>query len=117
MVVAVGVTLVADAAAAMIGVIWRRGAAANPSPGGLETMRVALDCGVPLDTFGAQPGSTYGDNPALDALYDECAEGHGTSCDALYRQSGVRTEYEAFGFTCENRFEPADSPLSCESSI
>ena len=76
---------------------------------GLEVMRVASDCGVPLDTFAPQPGITYGDNPTMDALYDECAAGSGAACDALYQQSGVRTEYESFGLTCGNRFGARDA--------
>ena len=84
---------------------------------GLEAMRVASDCGVPLDTFVPQPGITYGDNPTMDALYDECAAGSGASCDALYQQSGVRTEYQSFGLTCGNRFGARDAPPVCEDNI
>jgi hypothetical protein len=84
---------------------------------GLEAMRMASGCGVTLDTFAPEPGFAYGDNPTMDTLYDECAEGVGASCDVLYQQSGVRTEYESFGLTCGNRFEPESAPLLCAGSI
>ena len=84
---------------------------------GFEAVRVASDCGIPLDTFAPQTGFAYGDNPTLDGLYDECAEGIGASCDALYERSGVSTDYETFGLTCGSRFQPADAPLACEGSI
>jgi hypothetical protein len=84
---------------------------------GVEMMAVAPDCGVPLDTFDTQPGFSYGDNPTLDALYDECQKGIGASCDALFQQSDVGTEYETFGGTCGNRFEPGDAPPSCDGGI
>jgi len=84
---------------------------------GAELLGAASDCGVTLDTLAPQTGATYGDNPEMDALYDECAAGDGASCDALYEQSGVGTEYETFGGTCGGRFEPAAAPALCEGSI
>jgi hypothetical protein len=49
----------------------------------------------------------YGDDPALDALWDECEAGIFQSCDDLYMDSGFGTEYEEFGDTCGNRNEPS----------
>ncbi|MFQ5558151.1 MAG: hypothetical protein ACE5GB_11675 [Acidimicrobiales bacterium] len=53
----------------------------------------------------------YGDDPTLDALYDECAAGDGEACDSLYFQSPIGSEYETYGNTCGERFE--ESPGLC----
>ena len=42
----------------------------------------------------------YGDNPELDALYDECAAGDLAACDTLYDQSTYGSDYEAFAVSC-----------------
>ncbi|WP_282944283.1 DUF4190 domain-containing protein [Cellulomonas endometrii] len=62
-------------------------------------------------TSGAQ---TYGDDPALDALWDACEAGSGTACDDLYWQSESGSAYEEFGTTCGNRVEFA---ASCAAEI
>lgn len=43
---------------------------------------------------------TYGSDPELDALYDQCAAGDMAACDDLYLSSGFNTEYEEFGLSC-----------------
>jgi hypothetical protein len=46
-------------------------------------------------------GLTYGDDPALDALWDQCESGSGEACEDLWFQgTGV---YEFFGQTCGRR--------------
>jgi hypothetical protein len=50
-----------------------------------------------------QPGDTYGDNPILDRLWDQCEDGDGEACDELYFTSEVGSEYEEFGDTCGGR--------------
>lgn len=47
--------------------------------------------------------STYGDDPELDVLWDDCEAGSGTSCDLLWSNSPVGSEYEEFGVSCGNR--------------
>ncbi len=47
--------------------------------------------------------SAYGDDAALDALWDSCEGGDMGACDDLYRQSPVGSEYEDFGDTCGGR--------------
>ncbi len=42
----------------------------------------------------------YGDDPALDALWDACDGGDMASCDALWDDSPIGSEYETFGDTC-----------------
>lgn len=46
---------------------------------------------------------TYGDDPTLDRLWDECEAGDGYMCDALFETAPVDSEYETFGVTCGNR--------------
>ena len=60
-------------------------------------------------------GGSYGDDPAMDALWDACEAGEGAACDELYWTSPVDSEYEAFGNYCGNRFETA--PPSCEDAM
>lgn len=43
---------------------------------------------------------TYGDDPDLDVLWDFCEVGDWLSCDDLYLESPVGSEYEYFGATC-----------------
>jgi len=54
---------------------------------------------------GAAPSepNAFGDDPTLDALYTACTAEDWQACDDLYLQSGVGTEYEAYGDTCGNR--------------
>ncbi|MFW2513941.1 DUF4190 domain-containing protein [Demequina sp. SO4-13] len=51
-------------------------------------------------------GSAYGDDPALDALWDDCAAGDNTACDDLYSESPLGSEYEEFGDSCGERGRP-----------
>ena len=45
-------------------------------------------------------GGNYGDDPVLDDLYDQCADGDNQACDDLFWQSPAGSEYEAFGSNC-----------------
>ena len=45
----------------------------------------------------------YGDDPALDALWDACEGGDTASCDDLFWDSPLNSEYEDFGWTCGGR--------------
>ena len=45
----------------------------------------------------------YGEDPALDALWDQCEAGSGLACDQLFDQAPVRSEYEEFAGTCGGR--------------
>src|SRR5665648_812338 len=44
-------------------------------------------------------GDNYGDDATLDALWDACAAEDWASCDQLYFDSPLGSEYEAFGDT------------------
>ena len=48
-------------------------------------------------------GGNYGDNPVLDDLYNQCADGDNQACADLFWQSPSGSEYEAFGSNCGGR--------------
>ena len=48
-------------------------------------------------------GGNYGDDPVLDDLYNQCADGDNQACDDLFWQSPSGSEYEAFGSNCGGR--------------
>jgi hypothetical protein len=87
------------------------------------------EIGSEYETFGATCGQqapdssggtcdipfSYGDNAALDSLWDACEGGDGASCDNLYFESPVGSVYETFGDTCGNRYD--ESPGFCENAI
>lgn len=56
------------------------------------------------DEIGVDP-YTYGDDPALDEMWDDCEDGRPEACDDLFRESPVDSEYEEFGRTCGGRLE------------
>ncbi len=70
------------------------------------------------DVFGStaptsiSSGERYGDDPALDVLYDSCKGGDMTACDDLYDQSPAGSEYEYFADTCGDR-RPTGTGLYC----
>ena len=77
-----------------------------------EVMRTAGEaCGIPDDAFDGPPVDAfeYGDDPELDALYDDCAAGNGAACDNLYLSSAPGSAYEQFAGTCGDRFEYSDT--------
>ncbi|WP_161784021.1 hypothetical protein, partial [Cellulomonas carbonis] len=49
---------------------------------------------------GVEEGEAYGDDAALDALWDACEGGDGEACDDLYWDSPIGSQYEDFGSTC-----------------
>ncbi|WP_043500431.1 hypothetical protein [Georgenia sp. SUBG003] len=55
----------------------------------------------PIASDGAD---AYGDDPALDALWDSCEQGDAQACDDLFMDSPVGSEYEDFGASCGERF-------------
>ncbi|WP_298806308.1 hypothetical protein [uncultured Pseudokineococcus sp.] len=67
--------------------------------------------------FGLEEGERYGDNPVLDALWDDCEAGDGLACDDLFDSSGFGTAYETFGLTCGKRFTEASAPEWCEDEL
>ena len=56
-------------------------------------------------------GSNYGDNAALDALWDACTAENWQACDDLYMQSDVGSGYEAYGDTCGNKYTAGTGDL------
>ena len=112
--------LVDSLGADALGSIASAAAADNPDAEvaafGVEMLRVGEECGIDPDTLDSPSNSdafAYGDDPELDALYDDCAGGDAVACDDLYLNSPQGSEYEQFGGTCGDRFEYSDTD-SCE---
>lgn len=66
-------------------------------------VRAVRDADFTIDDSGFEPlgnGETYGDDPELDALWDQCDEGDMGACDELYLRTPIGSEYEEFGQTC-----------------
>lgn len=53
----------------------------------------------------------YGDDEAMDRLWDACDVGDAAACDSLYQASPLGSDYETFGRTCAHR-HPART-LTC----
>jgi hypothetical protein len=68
---------------------------------GSETTSRGPEAG-PRDTAVAGP-KRRGDSVALDALWDACAQGFGQSCDQLFDEAPLGSDYEEFGVTCGGR--------------
>ena len=58
----------------------------------------------------------YGDDAALDRLWDTCEAGDMVACDDLFRQSPPGSTYQAYGDTCGDR-QPMGTGLWCVDSI
>lgn len=84
--------------------------------GGFFAVRALVSGAVDTFSSGAPtmvgPGEKYGEDPALDVLYDSCKGGDMTACDDLYDQSPIGSEYETFGDTCGGTRD-ADTGLYC----
>jgi len=65
----------------------------------------ARDADSPDDVEVPEPDefADLGDDPQLDALAEECFDGDPSSCDDLYRDSDVGSDYEEYGGTCGGR--------------
>ena len=95
----------------------------NDAPLGSEYEEFGDTCGnrtsggtYCVEEFGEPTGSdtgptTYGDDPALDVLWDACAAGDGQACGDLYFDAPFDSEYEEFGRTCGGT---QDGSTACE---
>jgi hypothetical protein len=52
---------------------------------------------------------SYGDDPELDLLWDQCEAGQMSSCSDLYYGSPWGSDYEEFGETCGQRVQYSPS--------
>jgi hypothetical protein len=76
------------------------------------------ECANPGAGGGGDEPFTYGDDAALDELWDACEAGDGQACDDLYFDSPLGSEYEEFGMTCGGRLEGSDAEeLFCADEI
>lgn len=57
----------------------------------------------PSDTSSRREPKRPGDDPQLDLLYAACQRGSGSSCDRLFDEAPVGSEYEEFASTCGGR--------------
>jgi len=55
-------------------------------------------------------GGNYGDDPYLDSLYDQCADGDDWACQLLWEESPIDSEYESFALTCGGRDCEIETP-------
>ncbi len=53
-----------------------------------------------FDDWSPDGPQAYGDDPALDELYDSCAAGDMAACDDLWWSSPSGSDYEAFAMSC-----------------
>ena len=77
----------------------------------------ALDADEPGDAIRACLGErvvdiTFGDDPVLDLLVEQCRRGNNQACDELHATSPIGSEYETYGRTCGGR-APAGASPSC----
>lgn len=63
------------------------------------------------DTPPSEPPEGLGDDPELDVLAQECYDGELVSCDLLYLQSPIDSDYERYGDTCAGRQEAGTENL------
>ena len=64
---------------------------------------------------GQSPGN-LGNDDDLDALADECFDGRLRSCDDLFSDSPVGSDYEVYGVTCGGRLPVATADLLIENA-
>lgn len=56
----------------------------------------------------------YGDDPYLDGLWDDCAYGDYGSCESLYWESPIGSDYEDYGRRRMDELEPVAPELTDE---
>lgn len=66
--------------------------------------------------FGEGPQS-YGDDPTLDALYDDCEAGDDDACGELFLTSPFGSQYEEFGSTCGGRSQDEECGFGAGQSL
>ena len=79
------------------------GAETTTTAGGGATATTATPGDVPEPTSPVG----LGDDPHLEALAQDCFDGDFASCDQLFFESPVDSDYEAYGDSCGGRNEPA----------
>ena len=82
-------------------------------------MALALTCAAEADVLqdlmdGVEDvissGGNYGDDPYLDSLYNQCADGDDWACQLLWEESPIDSEYESFALTCGGRDCEIETP-------
>ena len=63
------------------------------------------------DCLGERVGQgTFGDDPILDLLVEQCRRGNDLACDELFATSPIGSAYETFGRTCGGRHPDGADP-------
>ncbi len=82
----------------------------------LASELLSSDPEPPTDlAFDAEPRD-YGDDAALDRLWDACEGGLGEACDELWAEAPVGSNYERFGVTCGERFDVLNCTADMDES-
>ncbi len=93
----------------------------NPSPQDVDRFVDAAQECLSADAFAALTGqsgfTSYGDDPQLDALYDECDGGDDRACDLLYFRSAIGSEYEDLALDCAGRVPASDTSCSVDAEL
>ena len=72
------------------------------------------DIGRVLDAWLA-PGPIEAPDRVLDILADECFAGEMASCDGLYQEAEVGSDYETYGDTCAGRQDAGTGQFCTEA--
>ena len=84
-----------------------------------DALALALTCAAEADVLqdlmdGVEDvissGGNYGDDPYLDSLYNQCADGDDWACQLLWEESPIDSEYESFALTCGGRDCEIETP-------
>ena len=67
------------------------------------------------DVTGDDSPMSFGDDPALDALYTACGDGDWQACDDLYNSAPVDSEYFAFADTCGGQWDAGTTTFCVEA--
>ncbi len=77
--------------------------------GGTQAPGSGSFCTADTGSNGSTAAFTYGDDSAMDALWDACEQGDMGACDELYMLAPIGSEYETYGDTCGYRQEQGTS--------
>lgn len=95
----------------------------DPAPTRQDTVSPPNDLPTPpglsantIDCDAVEGPCDRGDDPELDRLWEDCADGAGGACDRLYHDAGFDTRYEQFGNTCGDRGLTVPCPANLEGT-
>lgn len=102
-------------ALALVAVMALLGSACTQSESeGSTVLTATTTAAISSTTTSTLPPLDYGDDPALDDLWDQCAAADFDSCDALAVRSVAGSAYARFADTCGERNEPLTGELCAD---